>query len=281
MNPQDATLGLPLPLTGATRLFAIIGDPIDQAGSPGLFNQAFRALGLPAVLVPLQIPTVGLSDLIRVYRQSRNWDGLIVTVPHKVDMYRLMDELGPGAQSTGAVNTIKKTADGRLIGDNFDGAGFVRGLTQHGHTLQDKNVLMIGAGGAGRAIAHAIARAGARHITLTDRDHGRARALAANLAADYPQVAVRTLATPQGAAAAHEVIVNCAPPDGENLPVDLSSAPKGTLVVDIVLKPAWTPLLAAASTKNLHTHAGIHMLSGQVDEILEFFGLCSSGDLRS
>ncbi len=273
MTPQSAPLGLPLPLTGATRLFAIVGDPIDQAGSPGLFNQAFRTLGLPAVLVPLHIPSAGLPDLIRVYRQSRNWDGLIVTVPHKVDMYSLMDELGPGAKSTGAVNAIKKAADGRLIGDNFDGAGFVRGMAQNGHSLKGKRVLMIGAGGAGRAIAHAVARAGAHQITLTDRDPGRAQALAANVAADYPKVAVRALAAVQGAAAAHEVIMNCAPPDGENLPVDLSGAKKGTLVVDIVLKPAWTPLLADASAKGFDTHAGIHMLSGQIDEILGFFGI--------
>lgn len=278
MKPEDVTLGLPLPLTGATRLFAIIGDPIDQAGSPGLFNQAFRARGLPAVLVPLHIPTSGLAELVRVYRQSGNWDGLIVTVPHKVDMCAFVDDLGPGAQNTGAVNAIKKAPDGRLIGDNFDGAGFVRGLGHHGHALPGKRILMIGAGGAGRAIAHAVARAGAAQITLTDRDGSRADELAANVAARHPEVAVRALALGQEQAAAHDLIVNCAPPDRENLPVDLSKAKKGTLVVDIVLKPAWTPLLAAASASGLETHAGIHMLSGQIDEILEFFGLSSPKD---
>lgn len=273
MTPQDAPLGLPLPLTGATRLFAIVGDPIEQAGSPGLFNQAFRARGLPAVLVPLHLPASGLADLLRVYRQSGNWDGLIVTVPHKVDMCALVDELGPGAQATGAVNAIRKAPDGRLIGDNFDGAGFVRGLAQHGHALQGKRVLMVGAGGAGRAIAHAVARAGAAQISLTDRDAGRAEALAANVVAHHSQVPVRAVALGQEQAAAHDVIVNCAPPDGEKLSVDLSTAKQGTLVVDIVLKPAWTPLLAAAHARGLATHAGIHMLSGQVDEILDFFGL--------
>ena len=273
MNPQDAPLGLPLPLTGATRLFAIVGDPIDQAGSPGLFNQAFRARGMPAVLVPLHMPSSGLADLLQVFRQSGNWDGLIVTVPHKVDLCALMDELGPGAQGTGAVNAIKKASDGRLIGDNFDGAGFVRGLAQHGHALEGKRVLMVGAGGAGRAIAHALARAGAAQISLTDRDAGRAEVLAAHVAAHHSGMAVRALSLGQEQVADHDVVVNCAPPDGQKLPVDLSNANPGTLVVDIVLKPAWTPLLAAAHARGLATHAGIHMLSGQVEEILAFFGL--------
>jgi shikimate dehydrogenase len=273
MNQEAAPLGLPLPLTGSTRLFAIVGDPIDQAGSPGLFNQAFRKYDVPAVLVPLQVPASALSELLSLFRQSGNWDGLVVTVPHKVAMCSLVDELGPAARRTGAINAIRKEADGRLVGDNFDGEGFTRGLAEQGHGLLGRRILMIGAGGAGRAIAHALADAGAGAITLVDRDPQRAEQLAAAVRAENAAVTARAVPTGEERLDEHDVLVNCAPPAARGLPVDLSKASAGTLVVDIVLKPAWTPLLAEAASRGLPTHTGIHMLSGQVEAILAFFRL--------
>lgn len=273
MSRDDTPLGLPLPLTGATRVFAIVGDPIDQAGSPGLFNQAFRRLGIEAVLVPLQVPDASLPNLVATFRSSGNWDGLVVTVPHKVALAKLVDDLGPAARTMGAINAIRKAPGGRLVGDNFDGEGFLRGLEGEGHTVKDKRILMIGAGGAGRAISHAVASAGARAITLVDRESEKASALAADVRAHRPATELRSVAPGSERVDAHDVIVNCAPPAGDTLPVDLSTAESTTLVVDIVLKPAWTPFLAHAAARGLATHAGIHMLSGQVDALLAFFGL--------
>jgi len=264
--------GLPLALTGATRLYAIVGDPIDQAGSPGLFNQAFRRLNLPAVLVPLQVPAAGLANLIELFRQCRNWDGLIVTVPHKVDIARYLDELGDSARLTGAVNTIRKNADGCLAGANFDGEGFMRGLQSHGHDVRGRRLMLIGAGGAGRAVAHALADGGAALITIADLDMRRATALAESVALEHPGLAVRA-----GTAAilGHDMVVNCTPASGDRLPLDLTGAAPGTLIADIALKPAVTPLMQDALARGLPVHAGIHMLAGQVDSVLEFFGLAA------
>lgn len=280
MNRHEPLPGLPLPLTGGTRLFAIVGDPIDQAGSPGLFNMAFRKHGLQAVLVPLQAPAPALRDLLSLFRQSGNWDGLVVTVPHKVAMCSLVDELGPGARRTGAVNAIRKEADGRLVGDNFDGEGFIRGLAEQGHALRGKRILMVGAGGAGRAIAHAVADAGATGITLVDREVERAIQLAAAVRAENPGVITLGVRPGEECPENHDVIVNCAPPSGQALPVDLSKVNRETLVVDIVLKPSWTPLLGDAASRGLATHAGIHMLSGQVEAVLAFFRLPTHAPLR-
>lgn len=276
MSKEAAPLGLPLPLTGGTRLFAIVGDPIDQAGSPGLFNQAFRKYELPAVLVPIQVPASGLRELLSLFRQSGNWDGLVVTVPHKVAMCSLVDELGPAARRTGAINAIRKEADGRLVGDNFDGEGFTRGLAEQGHALRGRRVLMIGAGGAGRAIAHSVADAGVSAITLIDQEQQRAEQLAAAVRAENPKVTARAVRRGEERPDEHDVIVNCAPPATSGLPVDLSKLGEDALVVDIVLKPAWTPLLAEAASRGLQTHTGIHMLSGQVEAILAFFRLRTS-----
>lgn len=276
MKQEDAPLGLPLPLTGSTRLFAIVGDPIEQAGSPGLFNQAFRVREIPAVLVPLQVPPTALPELVSVFRQSKNLDGLIVTVPHKVPICALLDELGPAARRMGAVNAVRKESDGRLVGENFDGEGFLRGLVEQGHSVEGRRILLIGAGGAGRAIAHALADAGASGLTLIDRESGRADQLAAAVSAENPGLIVRGTRSGDERPEEHDIIVNCSPPAGDTLPVDLSRVKPRTLVVDIVLKPSWTPLLAQAASRGLATHTGIHMLSGQVQAILGFFRLAPS-----
>lgn len=271
MNTIDPDLGLPLPLTGSTSLYAIVGDPIDQAGSPGLFNRAFRSLGISAVLVPMHVPASSLEGLLALFREVHNWKGLVVTVPHKVEMAALVDELGPGALSTGAVNAIRKSPDGRLLGDNFDGEGFIRGLSQRGHAVVGKRVLIIGAGGAGRAVAHAVADAGATEIAVVDREVDRAVRLATELR-ERPSTAVaQGMRSGEEHAPDYEIIVNCAPPDGDAVPVNLAKANPQTLVADIVLKPQWTPLLAAAASRGLDTHTGIHMLTGQVDALLAFF----------
>lgn len=268
---EEAPLGLPLALAGGTRLYAIVGDPIDQAGSPGLFNQAFRRLGAQAVLVPMHVAPRDLGTLVSAFRVTQNWDGLVVTVPHKVAVIELLDDIGPSAQRTGAVNAIRKE-DGRLIGENFDGIGFVEGLRAQGHEVRGRSVLLVGAGGAGRAVAHALADASAGRIDIFDIDRTRAATLAASVASSG---GVPVAAASSREADGHDLVVNCAPTSAA-LEIDLSRALPDTLVVDIVLKPVITPLLADARMRGLKTHAGIHMLSGQVDAVLRFFSVADS-----
>jgi len=266
----EEVLGLPLPLSGATRLVAIVGDPIDQAGSPALFNAAFRRRGIGAVLVPLHVASKDIAGLLATFRATRNWDGLVVTVPHKVAIADYLDELAPAARRVGAVNAIRKTSDGHLIGSNFDGAGFVQGLRSEGHTLARRDVLVVGAGGAGRAICHAVADEAPRSLTISDVDDVRAKSLAESVSIEHPGLAVHP-GTPD--ARGHDVIINCSPPDPKSptaLPVSLEGADERSLVIDIVLKPSWTPLLEAAKVRGCKTQSGVHMLSGQVEAVLKF-----------
>jgi len=249
-------------------MYAIVGDPIDQAGSPGLFNQAFRRIGAQAVLVPMHVDPADLPTLISTFRATRNWDGLVVTVPHKLAAVDLIDEVGPSGQRTGAVNAIRKDG-GRLIGDNFDGIGFVEGLHAKGHNLRCRSVLLIGAGGAGRAVAYALADAAVGRIAIYDVDSTRAATLATAVTAS---TGISASASSHPEVRAHDLIINCAPTGGK-LEIDLTPASPETLVVDIVLKPAITPLLAAAQSRGLKVHEGIHMLSGQVAALLVFFSL--------
>ncbi|MBS3650994.1 shikimate dehydrogenase [Pseudaminobacter sp. 19-2017] len=264
---------MPLPLSGKSRVYAILGDPIAQAGSPGLFNRAFRREGIGAVLVPIQVSADGLDAILAAFRAARNMDGLVVTVPHKIAIADRLDEIGPMAARIGAVNAIRKLPDGRLLGENFDGAGFVHGLRRRGHSLREKNVLVIGAGGAGRAVAHAVLDERPCTLGIYDIDRGRI----SQLSDDLQRHASNTLVShAEPDAYGFDVIVNCTSlgmRDGDPLPLRLDGLDQRALVVDIVLEPSTTPLLHQAAARGCPTHEGIHMLDGQVEEICRFFGL--------
>ncbi|WP_186098709.1 shikimate dehydrogenase family protein [Burkholderia gladioli] len=265
--------GIPGPLSGSTRVYAIVGDPIAQVASPRLFNTAFRERSADAVLVPLHVAPDALREVIDSFRAIRNFDGLVVTVPHKIAATEWVDELGPQARLTGALNTIRKTEDGRLIGENFDGEGFIRGLASRGQTLTGRRVLVIGAGGAGCAVAHAVAAAGADAIGVFDIDTRRCRALADGIKTHRPGLDVFE-AKPD--AQGFDVIVNCTSigmrPD-DPLPLDITHLAGGALVADIILKPVTTPLLLAASERGCAIHQGPAMLEGQIDAVLDFFAV--------
>ena len=137
-----AVAGLPMPLSGSTELFAIVGDPIAQAGSPIVFNTAFRQLGRQAVLVPLQVSAPSFPSFIKAMRQIQNLRGLIVTKPHKTAVTAHVDGLGPHARKARSVNAIRCGVDGAWTGENFDGVGFRTGLEAAGQELTGKRVLL-------------------------------------------------------------------------------------------------------------------------------------------
>ena len=266
-------LGVPLPLNGRTRLYAILGDPIAQAGSPGLFNRAFKRLGLEAALVPMHIKHQDLNSIIQTFRAVKNFDGLVVTVPHKIALTSCLDEIGKMAQRIGAVNAIRKLPDGRLLGDNFDGAGFIEGLRRRKFSVTGKSVLIAGAGGAGRAVAHSILDEGPSKLAIFDTDTQRTAYLCAELST-YANGSEVTSSEPD--AFGYDVIVNCTSvgmKPSDPLPFKIDRLNQGTLVVDIILEPALTPLLQKAHAHGCAIHQGFHMLDGQIDTICRFFGL--------
>jgi shikimate dehydrogenase len=270
---DEVRAGLPLPLSGRTRIFAILGDPIAQAGSPALFNAEFRRRGLPCVLVPMHVRPRDLEAAFRGLWTIGNLDGLVLTVPHKIDALRLVDEVGPAAERMGAVNAVRRLPDGRLTGENFDGAGFIGGMRARGHALAGRRVLIVGCGGAGSAIASAIAAEGPRTLRLYDVDGDRAEALAARIRAWSP---TQDVAAGPREPVGMDVVVNCTSlgmTERDELPVDVGRLEPSALTVDIVLKPEITPFLAQASAKGHATHSGSHMLAAQVGAICDFFGL--------
>ena len=259
-------------ITGTTRLFAIIGDPVAHVRTPQSFNARFAASGLDAVCIPLQVPADAFDTCLAGLKAMPNLDGFIVTAPHKASVMAFCDVLEPGARRVGAVNTVRRLTDGRYAGTILDGYGFVGGLRHQGIDPRGTSAYIVGAGGAASAIAFALVEAGVRDMTFRDRTPERARALAA-----------RVGAAPGGCRAdvgrpAHDfdMVVNATPlglePD-DPLPVEIDALRPGTLVADVIMHPATTKLVAAAAAAGFATHHGRHMLDRQLDLMFAFLGL--------
>lgn len=271
----EQTGGLPLPIGGSTRVYAIVGDPIAQVGSPRVFNTLFRENGVPAVLVPLHVDAADLEEAVRGFRGLKNLDGIIVTVPHKLAAARLVDRLGDAARRIGAVNAIRRDDDGAFVGENFDGKGCVIGLKKSGYEIAGRSALVVGAGGAGAAVAHAFADEGVSQITIFDVDGERAARLADSLRDARPDLDVALGdADPRG----FGLVANCSPlgmrPE-DPYPVDPDRLAPETLVVDVILKPRISPFLEAAQARGCRTQAGYRMLEGQAEAVARFFGVIS------
>jgi shikimate dehydrogenase len=248
-----------------------------------IYNPWFDKQGIDAVVVPMGVkPEDYAATLPQVFRFS-NLRGALVTMPHKVTTMALVDEVTPTARVAGACNAILKRPDGTLLGDQFDGAGFVRGVERKGRLFKGTRVLVSGTGGVGSAIAASIAAAGAAELMLFDMSDASAQALAARLREHYPQMKV---ATGSKDPAGYDVVVNATPlgmKDSDPLPFDVDRIDPQTFVGEVVMKTEYTPLLQAAKAKGCAVQVGTDMLFEMIPAYLEFFGFgtASPEELRA
>ena len=260
-------------ISGLTRVFMIVGNPIAQVRAPEIYNHIFRRHGVNAVLVPMKVPSSQLADFVRKSFEAENLGGMWVTIPHKTAMQALMDRCDPLSQLAGAVNAVRRNDDGTIEGALFDGVGFVKGLDHFGIPLIGRRVLVIGAGGGGQAVAAALATRDVAHLAVYNRSAERAIDLVARLAPTFGSaVAVTQSPDPAG----YDLIVNCTsqglkPEDA--LPIDPHRVDKGAAVVDIIMTRQPTPLLQACATLGVPAYAGFEMLVQQIPEYLKFFGM--------
>ncbi len=256
---------------GATRLMALIGDPVAQARSPALVNEALARRGLAgqAVLVPLHVPAEGLAAVLHALRQTRNLAGAVVTMPHKSAAYTQIDEASADAQRAQAVNVIRREPDGRLVGGLLDGEGFVHGLLNAGHTVRGRHCVLAGAGGAASAIAHALAAHGCASLRMLNRTVDKAAALAQRLRAAHPALEV-TVGLPDDAPV--DVLVNgtsLGMRETDALPCTDRQIERASLVAECVLAPEQTALLRRAAELGRATHGGLHMLRSQIELMID------------
>ena len=259
-------------IRGNTALIAHIGFPTHAFKSPQIYNPYFEQAGIDAVVVPMACRADDYAALLRPLFALANLRGALITMPHKIATVGLVDVLSPAARIAGACNAVRRDADGRLVGDMFDGEGFVRGLRRKGCALPGANALVVGAGGVGSAIAASLAAAGVASIALHDVDPLFANALAGRLRSHYPVLSVRTGSNdPAGV----DIVVNATPMgmnDGDPLPLDVARIAHHAFVGEVVMKREMTAFLKAAQARGCRFQVGTDMLFEQIPAYLEFFG---------
>jgi shikimate dehydrogenase len=260
-------------INGHTELIAHIGYPTHTFKSPMIYNPYFNEAGINAVVVPMGCKAENYPVFLKSVFTLENIRGALITMPHKVSTVGLLDEVTATVRVAGACNAVKRLADGRLVGDMFDGAGFVRGVQRKGLNLTGQRVLVVGTGGVGSAIAASLAAAGIASISLFDLDTTRCEALAQRLKDNYPEIEVRTGSHDP---AHHDLVVNATPlgmSESDPLPLDVSRLSPHTFVGEVVMRAETTAFLAAAQARGCLTQVGTDMLYEQIPAYLEFFGL--------
>ncbi|WP_396333873.1 shikimate dehydrogenase family protein [Burkholderia anthina] len=258
-------------LSGATRIHFIVGDPIAQVRSPKGVTAALREAGLDALVVPAHVAPDDLAAFFAGVTPMRNVDGVIITVPHKFSAAGFCTSLSDEAAFLGAANTLRRTADGGWHGGMFDGTGFVAALGDAGCDLRGQRALLVGAGGAGSAIGHALVMAGVASLDVRDNDAARTASLVDRLAT-LQRGTVRVAAA-DVAPESFDVIVNASPMGmraDDPLPVDVSRVPATTFVGDVVTKPPLTPFIEAARERGCRTVTGTQMFARVCDRMVAF-----------
>jgi shikimate dehydrogenase len=270
-------------ITGKGRVIAHIGYPTESFKAPMIYNPWFEAKGVDAVVVPLGVTAEDFRRLLPELFRITTMHGALITMPHKVTVLDLVDEVTPTAQIAGSANALLKRPDGSLLADMFDGAGFVRGVERKGRRIAGARVMVVGAGGVGSAIAASLAAAGPSHMMLFDMHGEAADALAGRLRSHYPAIEVQTgRRDPAG----YDVVVNATPlgmKPGDPMPIDIDRVAPDTFVGEVVMKEEFTPLLRAAQAKGCPVQVGTDMLFEMSPAYLEFFGFGTSTpeELRS
>jgi shikimate dehydrogenase len=261
---------VPANLSGATRLVPILAHPVDHVRAPRFYNPAFAAAGLDWCQVPMGVHPDDFAATVAQLARVGNLQGLNLTIPHKAAAHALCARLGPEARRTGVVNTMRLDADGQWSGESFDGVGFVEAARANGVLRTDGAVMLVGAGGAGTAIAFALAAEGARTIHIVDREPGRAEQLVDALRKAFPGIAADTEAKGIGQAGLAINATSLGLHEGDAMPFDAALLRTDAALFDIVAARD-TELMAACAARGLKVVGGKPMIDHQIAAQIAFW----------
>ena len=259
-------------IRGTTKLIAHLGFPTESFKAPMIYNPYFEKHGIDAIVMPMGCKPDTYAGFLKLLFKLSNIHGALITMPHKVTTVALLDEASTTVRVAGACNAVRLGPNGTLVGDMFDGEGFVRGVQRKRRTLSGARALVVGSGGVGSAIAASLAKAGVSALGVFDAHAPMMDGLADRLRSHYPNIAIRTGSNdPDG----YDVVVNATPlgmNDGDPLPIDVARIAPTTFVGEVVMKTEITPFLAAARARGCAYQIGTDMLFEQIPAYLEFFG---------
>ena len=259
-------------ISGNTTLIAHLGYPTHSFKAPMIYNPWFEAKGIDAVVVPMGIRSEDFPAALKSIFRFTNLRGALITMPHKVSCVALLDEVTATVKVAGACNAILLRPDGTLLGDMFDGEGFVRGVARKGKVIKGARAYVLGSGGVGCAIAASLAAAGVSALAVKDANPASEQALAQRLRDNYPAIKVTAGADD---ASDYDIVVNATPMGmnkGDPLPFNMAQISSSTFVGEVVMKEEYTPFLKAAINKGCKVQVGTDMLFEQIPAYLEFFG---------
>ena len=257
-------------LSGATRLIAIVGDPIAQVKSPGGLTRGLRARGQDRIVIPVQVTAEALPGVLAGLDAIGNLDGIIATVPHKFAAFRHAASASDRAALLGSANVLRRAAGG-WHADMLDGLGFVRALEQADGPVRGKRALLVGAGGAGSAIGLELLNSGVVGLAVHDADGDRQRTLLGTLGRVYSGKVLAGPPCPAG----FDIVVNATPAgmrESDPMPLDVGPLHAGMVVGDVITAPEVTPLLRAAQAAGCRTLTGVGMFVANVELMVAFFG---------
>jgi shikimate dehydrogenase len=259
-------------ISGRTKLIAHLGYPTESFKAPMIYNPYFEKHGIDAVVVPMGCKAEDYAQFLKLVFGLSNIHGALITMPHTVSTMALLDEVSATAKVAGACNAVRLGPGGTLVGDMFDGEGFVRGVLRKKRKLAGARVLVVGSGGVGSAIVASMAGAGVAELALFDAHAPSMNALAERLRAHHPALKIAVGAKDP---AGFDVVVNATPlgmKEGDPLPMDVDRIAPSAFVGEVVMKQEITPFLAAAKSRGCEVQVGTDMLFEQIPAYLEFFG---------
>ena len=257
-------------LSGATRLYVIVGDPIAQVKSPAGMTAGFLARGHDAIMVPVQVKPEDLADCLSVASRLGNLDGIIATIPHKFSCLPYCKTLSDRAGFITSVNMMRRNPDGSWHGDMSDGFGFIEACRKNGFEAHDKKALLIGAGGAGSAIAYELVDRGVTKLAVYDPDQVRRDGLITRLSALGKAEILAGSPDPTG----FDFVVNASPigmKSSDPFPVMVEHLSSDMFVGCVITQPDPSPLVSAARAKGCKTSTGVEMYKSVQSVMLDFF----------
>ena len=264
-------------MLGTTKIYGCIADPINHVKAPTIFTSIFKEKKIDAVMIPIHIDKDNLQNIIFSLKKIKNFEGMTVTIPHKTTIANLCDHLEKDADFTKSVNWVKFDKNRKLIGNNFDGQGFVNGFLAQNFSLKNKKVCIFGAGGAAVSIAYSLAKQNIKSLKIINRNVDRANELikkvndlSKDLSVDAKTYKDDYLLNDS------DIIINATSlglHKNDKLPFDVSKTSSKTVIADIIMQPEETKLLKQAKDLSRPVHYGKYMIESQVDLVGKFLDL--------
>ena len=264
-------------MLGTTKIYGCLADPISHVKAPTIFTSIFKEKNINAVMVPIHVDKDNLQNVLGSLKKIKNFEGMTVTIPHKTSIANLCDYLDQDAKFTQSVNWIKFDKDRKLIGNNFDGQGFINGFLTQNLPIKNKKFCIFGAGGAAVSIACSLASQKIKSLKIINRNLEKANMLMKKLKVIDKNLFVEVdIYNDNSPLYDFDIIINATSLGlykNDKIPFDVSKTSSKAIIADIIMQPLETELLKKAKDLGRPVHYGNYMIESQIDLAGNFLDL--------